>query len=111
MTTKVIKLRSLCTKDKFQYHLNFFINRMYHKARYVIFEVKFITEEGKEITLGEPYYLDMNSENEIRGYKYYLTQFYSNIFENNIKQIVFSHITCTRKIYLSHIDKIREEIK
>lgn len=83
---------------------------MYHKARYAILEVKLVTLEGQEIILGEPYYLDMNSENEIRGFKYYLSQFYGDVFESKeIKQIVFSHITCTRKSYLAHIEKVRNE--
>ena len=110
MITKVVKLRSLCTRDKFQYHLNLFINKVYHSTRYAMIEVKFIKETGENIVLGKGYYIDLNSEIEIRSYKYYLSQFYSyQVNLDEVKQIVFTFVSCDKKTYSEQINKVREE--
>ena len=109
MITKVVKLRSMCTIEKFQYHLNYFINTVFHKSRYARIEVKLITSTGEIIVIGKPYYMDFNFESEIRGFKFYLSQYYEGIFEvKDIKQIVFTQAQCTRKDFLDHLRQVKE---
>ena len=110
MIIKVVKLRSDCTISKFETHLNRFIDKVYHKARFIMVEVKLVTKTGAEITLGDGYYMDLNNDGELKSHKYYLSQFYSDHFEvNEIINIVFTHVKCTKKIYLAHLSKIRDE--
>ena len=115
MISHVIKLRSSCTKDKIINHINNFLTRVDFKTRYLSIQLSFVDENGKDIKIGDPYFLDIKSEREVKTYKFYIIQYYvyNYLPENeatNISKLIFSYTECNRKQYRDHISSIIESM-
>ena len=110
MISHPIKLRTECTSGKLSYYIFRFFKKGNFVSRYNSIQLYFHMEDNSIIPVGRNYMLDINSELEVKSYRFYLMQHFTHNFKDNsskIVKIVFNYVKVSKKEYLNHIKTIQ----
>lgn len=109
MNSYVIKVRTVCDKNKMKVYLNLFFRKATIYSRYINIQLKLYTNNNDIIEIGGNYLIDIQKPTEIKSFKLFIEQNFINYLNHNngskVNKVIFSYMKVTNKKYINQINE------